>query len=106
MLELKFQGDKVTSYKIKARVLKNMSLSGILGMNFLLRNYTKIDLAEGTISLDNKHYELNLELTNNELDGEIFKKTHINANVNSETKVKNMIKEYKFNNKKLVKLKM
>ncbi|KAG0440938.1 hypothetical protein DMUE_1408 [Dictyocoela muelleri] len=68
MLEFKFKGDELTSYKIKARVLKDMSLSGIIGMDFLMRNYAKIDLAEGIITLDNKHYELNLEFTKNEFD--------------------------------------
>ncbi|KAG0420000.1 hypothetical protein EQH57_0334 [Dictyocoela roeselum] len=43
-LELRFQGDEATTYKIKAKVLKDMSLPGILGMDFLLRNYAKIDL--------------------------------------------------------------
>ncbi|KAG0435296.1 hypothetical protein DMUE_4785, partial [Dictyocoela muelleri] len=82
-LELFIQGDKTTRYKVRAKIINDMSLAGILGMDFLLSNHAKIDLSEGTISLDNKYYELKLKENTTEFESKLLQKTKINAQVSS-----------------------
>ncbi|KAG0420508.1 Transposon Tf2-6 polyprotein [Dictyocoela roeselum] len=99
-------GDETTIYKAKVKILNNMSLSGILGMNFLIENDAKIDLSEGILSLDNKHYELGMKRLNDSLDQQIVAKTRINAHVDEtyKQKIDELVKEYKLNNKPVGKM--
>ncbi|KAG0442603.1 hypothetical protein DMUE_0151 [Dictyocoela muelleri] len=80
-----------------------MSLAGILGMDFLLSNHAIIDLSEGTISLDNKYYELNLKENTTEFESKLLQKTKINAQVSSAVNSRTMltIKENKLKNKEI-----
>ncbi|KAG0442565.1 hypothetical protein DMUE_0183 [Dictyocoela muelleri] len=80
-LKFNIQGYEKTTYKTKMKILKNMSLNGILGMNFLLENDACINLSEGTLSLDKKHYEIKIDRNTNEYDTQLISKTHINANI-------------------------
>lgn len=97
------QADDTVLYKARFKVLKNMSLAGILGMNFLLDNDACIDIAGGVLTLDGKHYEIIINNTNNEFDDQLILKTRINASLkqNLNLKVKELIKKYKLINKPL-----
>lgn len=80
-LEFNIQGDTTRTYKTTTRVLRSMSLPGILGMNFLLENDACIDFASGIITLDNKSYELKIKKDTDQLDSELVKRTRINVNL-------------------------
>ncbi|KAG0440784.1 hypothetical protein DMUE_1496 [Dictyocoela muelleri] len=91
-LELYLQGDKTTQYKVKAIVLKNMSIPEILLIDFFLSYLAKIALLVGTISLDNKYYELNLGNQLMKFENKLINKTRINANITSDLKSQDMEK--------------
>ncbi|KAG0435786.1 Retrovirus-related Pol polyprotein from transposon [Dictyocoela muelleri] len=101
IIPFNIDGDDTTLYKVKVKILKNMSLSGILGMDFLLDNDAKIDLDEGTLTLDTKHYELYINRWKDSLDRQMVRKTRINANLDENYKYKiiELIREYKIKNK-------
>lgn len=91
------QGDTTRTYKTTTRVLRSMSLPGILGMNFLLENDVCIDLASGINTLDNKSYEFKIKKSIDQLDSDLIKRTRINLNISTSHRiqVRELIKEYK-----------
>ncbi|KAG0436062.1 Transposon Tf2-9 polyprotein [Dictyocoela muelleri] len=107
VIEMALGGDKTTIYKPKVGILSNMSLHGILGMDFLIQNDARIDLSEGIITLDNKHYELSLNKSLNEFDKKLSNKTYINAHgeENIQNKARDLIKTYNLKNSEIGEMK-
>ncbi|KAG0419639.1 hypothetical protein EQH57_0448 [Dictyocoela roeselum] len=106
-LTFHIEADKSILYKTKVRVLKNMSLNGILGMNFLLENDAQINLLDNILTLDSKHYELKISRPNDQFDNQIIKKTRINASISNETrhKANEQIRSFKLKNKTIGEIK-
>lgn len=107
IIQLSLQGYKMTTYRTKARVHKNMSLTDILGMDSILCNDAKIDLTNRIITLDKKHYEIFASKKTTDIDRKIMSKTSINAERSGQVldDAKKMIKISKLKNMEIGEMK-
>jgi hypothetical protein len=99
-----FQGDTNVEYKCELRLLKNLATEVILGIEFLERNNTIIDLKEGVITIYGKQYELEgITPTSNAYERTLTEKTKIFSckTESTQEKINNIIKEFKESSKGL-----
>ncbi|KAG0420474.1 Transposon Tf2-6 polyprotein [Dictyocoela roeselum] len=98
--KLQMQGDKCNHYKVNARILEKMTTDLILGVDFMIKNKTQINLETAIISLDNKEYDLSIALSGNEADRIFNNKTSI-LKVDTQQiprDLETQIKDYRANN--------
>jgi hypothetical protein len=99
--DIQLEADTSKIYQVKLKLMSKLTTDIVLGMAFMLDNEAVIDLKEGILTLDGKHFEILENNKHYEHERIIAQKSEIMNITTSKEKAEQMIKNYKTNNKEL-----